>query len=70
MIAVGSDHVGLQLKAEIINHLKDKGIEVLDFGCFDIKRTNYPVFAYKVAVAVAKGDCEKGLLFCGTGVGM
>lgn len=70
MIAVGCDHIGYELKIPIIEYLQKKGIEVYDFGCHDTNRTDYPVFAFKVACAVARGEYEKGLLFCGTGIGI
>jgi ribose 5-phosphate isomerase B len=70
MLALGSDHVGLELKEEIKKYLDEKGIEYKDYGCYSTERTNYPVYGQKVAKAVASGECEKGLLFCGTGVGI
>jgi ribose 5-phosphate isomerase B len=70
MIALGSDHVGLVLKEEIKKLLDEKKLEYIDLGCFTAERTDYPVYAEKVAGAVAKGEAEKGLLFCGTGVGI
>jgi ribose 5-phosphate isomerase B len=70
MLALGSDHVGLELKEEIKKLLDEKGIEYKDYGCHSTERTNYPIYGQKVAKAVASGECEKGLLFCGTGVGI
>jgi ribose 5-phosphate isomerase B len=70
MLALGSDHVGLELKEEIKKLLDEKGIEYKDYGCYSTERTNYPVYGQKVAKAVTSGECEKGLLFCGTGVGI
>jgi ribose 5-phosphate isomerase B len=70
MLALGSDHVGLALKEEIKQHLDEKGIPYKDYGCFSTERTNYPLYGQKVAKAVVSGECEKGLLFCGTGVGI
>jgi ribose 5-phosphate isomerase B len=70
MLALGSDHVGLSLKEEIKKYLDEKGIQYKDFGCYSTERTNYPVFGQKVAQAVVSGECNKGILFCGTGVGI
>ncbi|MFJ5713054.1 ribose 5-phosphate isomerase B [Neobacillus sp. NPDC093127] len=70
MLALGSDHVGLALKEEIKQHLDEKGIPYKDYGCISTERTNYPIYGQKVAKAVVSGECEKGLLFCGTGVGI
>ena len=70
MIAIGCDHGGYELKLEVIKHLKEKGIEVKDFGCDSTSSVDYPDYAYPVAKAVANGECEKGILICGTGIGM
>ncbi|OXT05733.1 ribose-5-phosphate isomerase [Thermohydrogenium kirishiense] len=70
MIALGSDHAGYELKIEIAKYLKEKGIEYIDFGTYGTERVDYPIFALKVANEVASGKCEKGILFCGTGVGI
>ena len=70
MIAIGCDHGGYELKLAIIEHLKEKGIQVKDFGCDSTASVDYPDYAYPVAKAVADGECEKGVLICGTGIGM
>lgn len=70
MIAIGCDHGGYELKLEIIRHLEKKGIKVKDFGCNSTESVDYPDHAYPVAKAVANGECEKGILICGTGIGM
>ncbi len=70
MIAIGSDHAAYEFKEAIKAYLDEKGIEYKDFGCFSNERTDYPLYGEKVAKAVASGECDKGLLFCGTGVGM
>jgi ribose 5-phosphate isomerase B len=70
MIAIGSDHGGYELKLELINHLKERGIEVKDYGCDSPKSCDYPVYAKAVSEAVAAGECELGILICGTGIGM
>ena len=69
-IAIGCDHGGIVLKPAVLEYLRGKGHEVVDFGSFDNERVDYPVYAEKVARAVASGDCEKGVLLCGTGIGM
>jgi len=69
-IAVGSDHRGFELKEEIREYLSSSGHEVKDFGCFSKDSCDYPEFAMKAAEAVAGGAFEKGVLFCGTGIGM
>ena len=69
-IAIGSDHVGYELKPIIINYLKELGHEVEDFGPFSTDRTDYPIYGKKVAEEVASGHFEKGILICGTGVGI
>jgi ribose 5-phosphate isomerase B len=69
-IAFGCDHVGFLLKAEIVAHLEEKGIEVLDKGTWSGERTDYPLYASAVAQAVVNGEAEGGILICGTGVGI
>ncbi len=70
MIAIGSDHGGYELKSEVIRHLKERGFEVRDYGCDSTASCDYPVYARTVANAVAGGECELGILICGTGIGM
>ena len=70
MIALGSDHGGYGLKQEIIRYLEEKGIEYKDYGCYDERQCDYPVYGKKAAQAVASGECEKGILICGTGIGI
>ncbi|MDN5292883.1 MAG: ribose 5-phosphate isomerase [Eubacteriales bacterium] len=69
-IAIGSDHGGFKLKEEIKSHLAELGYEYHDFGTFSPEAVDYPDFARKVAEAVAKGDYERGILICGTGIGI
>lgn len=71
-VAVGADHAGYQLKEEIKNLLKKKGIECYDFGTHSSQnvKDDYPDYAIKVAEAVAGGSCQRGILICGAGVGM
>lgn len=70
MIALGSDQAGYNLKQEIIKYLDEKGLEYKDYGSFSEDPVDYPVYGKKVAHAVADGECEKGILICGTGVGI
>ena len=69
-IAIGCDHAGFELKNDIINHLKEKGIEYNDFGTYSEESCDYPEFALKVAESVAQGEYEFGILVCGTGIGI
>lgn len=70
MIAVGSDHGGYALKQQILRYLKENGFEYKDYGCFSEQSVDYPDFALPVAEAVAGGEAERGILICGTGIGV
>jgi ribose 5-phosphate isomerase B len=70
MIAIGCDHGGLGLKNELIEHLEKRGIECRDVGCYTSDSCDYPVYAKKVCEMVLNGECEEGILICGTGIGM
>lgn len=70
IIALGSDHGGFVLKQAMLEHLREKGIEYKDFGVFCTESADYPDIAIQVAEAVARGEFEKGVLLCGTGVGV
>ncbi len=69
-LAIGCDHGGIDLKVEIVKHLEERGIELVDFGITEYKSVNYPEIALPVAKAVASGQCDRGILVCGTGIGM
>ncbi len=69
-IAIGCDHVGYELKKRVIDHLTEKGHEVVDFGTNSTKRTDYPIYGEKAANAVASGECDRGIVICGTGIGI
>jgi len=69
-IALGSDHAGLPLKNEIIKHLKDKGIEIENFGTYTEESCDYPDYAKKVAEKVVAKEFDFGILVCGTGIGI
>lgn len=70
MIAIGSDHGGYKLKAEIIKFLSEKGYETKDFGTCDSTSVDYPEYGQAVAEAVKSGEYEKGIIICGTGLGI
>lgn len=70
MIAIGSDHGGYDLKMSVIAHLEERGIEYKDFGTYDKKSCDYPIFGKAAAEAVASGECEKGIVICTTGIGI
>ena len=69
-IAIGNDHVAVDMKNHIMEYLQKKGHEVVNFGTDEATRANYPVYSEKVAKAVVSGECDKGILICGTGVGI
>ena len=70
MIAIACDHGGYQYKQMLMQHLADRQLEYKDFGTWSEESCDYPDFAQPVAEAVASGACEKGILICGTGIGM
>ena len=70
MIAIGSDHGGFALKQEIMAHLTERGLEFKDFGTYTAESCDYPEFGATVGRAVASGECERGILICGTGIGI
>lgn len=69
-IAIGSDHVGYELKPAIIEYLEELGHTVEDFGAYSSERTDYPIYGKKVAEEVVAGNFDCGILICGTGVGI
>ena len=70
MIAIGSDHGGFELKKEVMAHLDARGLEYKDFGTYSDASCDYPVYGKAVAKAVASGECERGIIICGTGIGI
>ena len=70
MIAVGCDHAGFELKQDIMKHLEERNIEYKDYGPFSSESVDYAVYAEKTAKGVTGGECELGILCCGTGVGI
>lgn len=69
-IAIGCDHGGFAVKADIVTLLKSMGHEVTDYGCESEQSVNYPDYAKNVCLAVEKGTVDRGILICGTGIGM
>lgn len=70
MIALGCDHGGYELMQEVKTFLKKKGYEYKDFGCYSTEAVDYPEFGRAAAEAVASGECECGIVICGTGIGI
>jgi len=70
MIALGSDQGGYELKQEIIKHLTARGLEFKDYGSYTSESVDYPVYAMAVANAIVTGECDRGILVCGTGIGI
>lgn len=70
MIALGCDHGGFGLMQEVKKHLEERGLEYKDFGCYSEESVDYPIYGRKAAEAVASGECERGIIICGTGIGI
>ena len=70
MIAIANDHSALDMKKEIIALLEEMHLEYKDFGTYTNESCHYPIFAARAAKAVVSGECEKGILLCGTGIGI
>ncbi len=69
-IAIGSDHAGYHLKEKIKEFLLSRGYKVMDMGTNSTESTDYPIYAQRVALAIQKGEADRGILICGTGIGM
>ena len=69
-IAAGADHAGFGLKDAVVKHLRSRGHQVVDFGAESDAAVDYPIYAHIAADAVQSGEAERGLLVCGTGIGM
>ena len=70
MIALGSDQAGYELKQIIMKHLDDRGLEYKDYGSYNADPVDYPIYGKKVAEAIVGGECDRGILICGTGIGI
>ena len=70
MLALASDHGGFALKKAIKTHLEKRGIAYHDYGCYSEDSCDYPDFGRPAALAVASGECDRGILICGTGIGV
>ena len=70
MIAIGSDHGGFELKQEIAKFLTEQGYEIKDFGIHSSKSVDYPDIAHPVCMSITSGECDRGILVCGTGIGI
>ena len=70
MIALGCDHGGYELMQEVIKHLEERGLEYKNLGCYCTESVDYPVYGQAAAKAVASGECDKGIIICGTGIGI
>lgn len=69
-IAIGNDHTAVAMKNHITKYLEEQGHEIINFGTDSKERCDYPIYGKKVADAVASGECARGILICGTGIGI
>ena len=69
-IAIGNDHGAVDMKNHVVGWLNDHGYEVVNFGTDTTESTDYPIYAERVAKAVVSGECDRGILICGTGIGI
>ena len=70
MLAIGSDHGGYELKQAVMKHLAERGVEYRDYGTYSPESCDYPDYGEAVGRAVASGECERGIVICGTGIGI
>lgn len=70
MIAIGCDHSAIDLKAALLKHLTERGIEYKDFGTYTKDSCDYPIYGKLAAESVASGECKKGIVICTTGIGI
>lgn len=70
MIALGNDHSGFEMKKAIMDYLDERGISYQDFGCGNVNASDYPDYAKAVGKAIQNKECDKGILICGTGIGI
>lgn len=69
-LAIGSDHGGFELKSQLIAFLTEKGVDIMDLGCENTDSVDYPVYGKKVGKAVVAGEADRGIVICGTGIGI
>ena len=69
-IAIGCDHAGFAIKSAVIDHIKERGFECVDVGTYSAESCHYPTYAEAVCEKILGGECELGILICGTGIGM
>jgi ribose 5-phosphate isomerase B len=69
-VAIVSDHAAFAMKAELIEHLRERGFEVLDLGTTSTDSVDYPDYGYRIARAIAEGEVERGVALCGSGIGI
>ena len=69
-VVIASDHGGFNLKNIILKHIKEQGTDIEDYGCYSLESCDYPIYAKKIADIVSKNSDIKGILVCGTGIGM
>ena len=69
-IAIGNDHSAVEMKNEIIAYLEDKGHEMINFGTDSTESCDYPIYAHRVCKAILNGEADRGILICGTGIGI
>ena len=69
-IAIGCDHAGYNIKNAVIKHVEEKGYEVVDVGTYSTDSCHYPVYASAACKKIIEGECQLGILICGTGIGM
>ncbi len=70
MIAIGNDHTGYAMKQAIMEYLDKRGLDYKDFGCGEVNTSDYPEYAKLVGKAIQSGECDRGILICGTGIGI
>lgn len=70
MLAIGCDHGGFELKIDVLKYLDESGIDYIDFGCNSRDAVDYPIYSKKVCDSILSGECDKGILICGTGIGI
>ena len=70
MLVIGSDHGGYELRQEVMEHLRQRGVDFVDVGCYEPVSCDYPDIAEKACRKITDGECELGILICGTGIGI